>query len=327
MLRVKVDGLSPDRFVRALQPTCTAAAVYELSNDARACQLKMVQNNHGAGHARKTDLPRRPRMLKATMEQSMEICPGKETMTSLTRKRKHQAETLPAGPAQDAASLEDTAVAAARSRQIAAFTKLVATLEKNIQKKRKDIVRQFDGEKISDRKFQKLLAEEEALRSDLERLRQWSDGSSSLANLDLERTLLVHTCESDVTELRNRGFQAVAWDGSLEQFTQLLHRTHKELVWRVSSQHEMQFIMPHADHEADSFHCAARILGGYVGIDEWARRVLSTAALVPRSPPLQLQRALAHQMECRGCTRACSGSQACSKSKVTDVFLTCQVCN
>ena len=144
---MKVDGLSPDRFVRALQPTCTAAAVYELSNDARACQLKMVQNNHGAGHARKTDLPRRPRMLKATMEQSMEICPGKETMTSLTRKRKHQAETLPAGPAQDAASLEDTAVAAARSRQIAAFTKLVATLEKNIQKKRKDIVRQFDGEK------------------------------------------------------------------------------------------------------------------------------------------------------------------------------------
>ena len=84
----------------------------------------------------------------------------------------------------------------------------------------------------------------------------------------------------------------------------------RNILRRVPSQQEMQFVMPHADHKHDSFHCAARILGGYVGTDEWARRVLSTAALVPRSPPLQLQRGLERKMECRGCTRTCSATVA-----------------
>ena len=76
MLRVRLDGLPPHKFVEQRQETRTQAATFLLSADAAATQQMFLEKFGGGSNACKSDLPRRSSTLQETEPQTAARYPG-----------------------------------------------------------------------------------------------------------------------------------------------------------------------------------------------------------------------------------------------------------
>ncbi|OLP73877.1 hypothetical protein AK812_SmicGene46741, partial [Symbiodinium microadriaticum] len=138
MLRVRLDGLPPHKFVEQRQDTRTQAATFLLSADAAATQQMFLEKFGGGKNACKSDLPRRSRTLQDAEPQTaadVQVQRGKETKASLKRKRALQVAGLNSATevCEDTQDLEAVAQNSATLRQEESpgFEKLKKALTRN----------------------------------------------------------------------------------------------------------------------------------------------------------------------------------------------------
>ena len=282
MLRVRLDGLPPHLFVRT--PTSTAGLIlkYEPSEDAYATQQMFLTMFGGGLNVSKKVLPRR----KRPRTESTDVKVGHETVASLKRKRAAQLSQLDGVPT-DAAELrllEQQAAESAELRKGPSYTKFIQSLNTLADRKRKRMAE--DPMHFKDVDFQRALRKEAELHEAIQAIRSAPMGVQDTA-LDTVGTVVLCNSAASVEKLdavAALGLRCMVFTNTVEEYRRLLPLPARKLVWYVEK--DSDFVLPSNKEPVTPFLLASRILGGYVGTNEWAKCCSDNGRLL--APPLRL---------------------------------------
>ena len=275
MLRVRLDGLPPHKFVEQRQETRTQAATFLLSADAAATQQMFLEKFGGGSNACKSDLPRRSSTLQETEPQTaadVQVQVGKETKASLKRKRALQVAGLNSATevCEDTQDLEAVAQNSATLRQEESpgFEKLKNALKRNATILRNRFLNMISGDT---KKYDEAVRDAARLEA---RLLQALRASGPLPtdwhpSLSVAKTLVIHPVGCNTAAVQARGLRCMPWTGSVPDFQELLRYAPEDLLWfHPDAESEVQFIMNGAGADQGSL-VASRAVGGWVAGAQW----------------------------------------------------------
>ena len=175
---------------------------------------------------------------------------------------------------------------------------LLQCLEAKLRQKklfREDILPESNCNPVA-KKLRTHEKKEQALLEQVRVLNQRELHINSLAQPDLDKSRVVGVAETedDERQLILLGLKTVLWTNTTEQYQSLLEA--RDLVWfcRAAEVQDACFLASESC-EVSGFVMATRLLGGFLGTDEWCKVCLANCRVI--QPPARLKPALWERME------------------------------
>ncbi|CAE7814083.1 unnamed protein product [Symbiodinium sp. CCMP2592] len=291
MLKVRLDGLPPHEFVVSCQEGAHSLSIEKPSEDCVRTQQRFIQLFGGGSNGRAHDLPRR-RKKQRTVDGSIDILEGQETVASLKRKRSMQLESLQPEQRPDVQQLAEQAAAAAEATKAnPSYQNLSKRLSALAEAKRRQFLEDAGpaGGVIA-AKYAAALSKEQRLQELLQKLAE--DGHalepSQQPAMDPMNTIIVFQSDAGGHDLSTLGAETCVWNGHEDQLAKLMQK--RNIIWFLGdAKAEMAFIMPQGS-EVEGFLVGSRLLGGYVATQCWAKACAQHNLFL--QPPLHLAGAL-----------------------------------
>ena len=293
MLRVRLDGMAPHLFVRT--PTGPHGGVtYQPSAEACAVQQTFLNMFGGGRNVIRSKLPRKamPKDPEASRAEALHVQMGKESISSLKRKRIVQLESLQQQPYEvlDEArlqALEAETLKTVSERKGPQFNQFLKTIENAAKRKRERAA--ADPCTYKDKEFRTALSKDASLQEAVQAIRSAPTG---VQDVPLEAAGAVVLCNSESCLVRLAGIGRLGLTCSrflntVAQYRELLLLPPRKILWYVDASSEENFVVPDRKVATTAFLMASRVLGGYVATEEWAKVCTGAARLL--APPMQLK--------------------------------------